>query len=514
MYQEHLRRLQADVDGEVARRRFADFKAGTVIEYQPSLYTALVDDDGVPRKMLNYAGRDVAVGDNVLFSKTEAGEYVLIGSDSSRLVDLGYIFQAATGATRAGFDILGPANLTIYWGDGTTQTVSIAGATVSSRVKTYVDGKKYAVGLEGTAARVRISSYGANDLIKCTAFGINTLTDMSSMFLNCARLVQVPDNIPSTVTNTSSMFEGAQIFNGPGISKWDVSNVTNMSKMFSYCRAFNQDIGSWDVSSVTDMNRMFEVADAFNQPIGSWDVSNVTNMEYMFIAADVFNQPIGSWDVSNVTNLFFTFFYAEAFNQDIGSWDVSSVTNMRGTFAGARSFNQDIGSWDVSSVTNMQQMFQEAIVFNQPIGGWDVSNVTNMESMFSAALAFNQPIGGWDVSNVTTMFAMFANTSFNQPIGGWNISSAMNMLSMFSGNNVFDQDISGWVIVTSLELSLGLGFSTTNYDLLLNAWSLGVIQPNVSLGVPQYYTAATSQAARDILTGAPNNWTINDKGGI
>ena len=34
------------------------------------------------------------------------------------------------------------------------------------------------------------------------------------------------------------------------ISKWNVSNVTNMMYMFHGCRSFNQDISKWDVSNV------------------------------------------------------------------------------------------------------------------------------------------------------------------------------------------------------------------------------------------------------------------------
>ena len=119
------------------------------------------------------------------------------------------------------------------------------------------------------------------------------------------------------------------------INTWDVSLITDMSKLFHYIDYFNGDISSWDVSSVTDMKEMFYRAYTFNQDISSWDVSSVTNMEDMFSGAD-------------------------AFNQDISSWDVSSVTTMEGMFRGAVAFNQDISSWDISSVTNMEDMFEHA----------------------------------------------------------------------------------------------------------------------------------------------------------
>ena len=50
------------------------------------------------------------------------------------------------------------------------------------------------------------------------------------------------------------MFLGSQ-FNG-NISKWDVSNVTDMFYMF-YNSLFNGDISKWDVGNVTDMSDMF-----------------------------------------------------------------------------------------------------------------------------------------------------------------------------------------------------------------------------------------------------------------
>ncbi len=61
----------------------------------------------------------------------------------------------------------------------------------------------------------------------------------------------------------------------------DVSNVTDMSKLFSrsfdgemFFKPFNGDISKWDVSKVTDMHSMFFKAN-FNGDISKWNVSNV-----------------------------------------------------------------------------------------------------------------------------------------------------------------------------------------------------------------------------------------------
>ena len=61
------------------------------------------------------------------------------------------------------------------------------------------------------------------------------------------------------------------------ISVWDVSQVTDMSKLFLNKTTFNDDISNWNVSSVTDMGYMFYGASSFNQDIGSWNVSSVTD---------------------------------------------------------------------------------------------------------------------------------------------------------------------------------------------------------------------------------------------
>ena len=51
-------------------------------------------------------------------------------------------------------------------------------------------------------------------------------------------------------------------------------------------------IGTWDVSRVTDMSRMFARAKFFNSELSRWDVSRVKDMRGMFLGGRSFNSDL------------------------------------------------------------------------------------------------------------------------------------------------------------------------------------------------------------------------------
>ena len=205
-----------------------------------------------------------------------------------------------------------------------------------------------------------------------------------------------------------------------------------------YSENYPEDSLNWlDVSRITDMSNLFkgefyyENRNKYNGDISKWDTSNVIDMSYMF-AYSMFNNFIGCWNVSNVTDMKGMFYCTEKFNQDISRWDVSNVTDMSYMFCDAERFNCHIDKWDVSSVTNMSYMFCNTDWFNSPINDWNVSNVTDMNHMFFHAYEFNQPIGKWNVSNVTDMNHMFYLARyFKRDISHWNINDKTNTIEMF-----------------------------------------------------------------------------------
>jgi surface protein len=245
----------------------------------------------------------------------------------------------------------------------------------------------------------------------------------------------------------------------------------------------------WQFNLLGDRLKMLNIA--------QWGALNIST-ERTFRGCSNLTATATDAPIITTTTLSLCFSLATSFNSNIGNWDVSGVSNFTSMFQSQFSFNNggsdSIKNWDTSNATSLSLMFSLCNAFNQPIGSWNTSNVTNMNGMFTRCDAFNQPIGSWNTSNVTNMDSMFDRaTNFNQDISDWNIANVTNFSTFMNGKT-------------------NLNYSAANLDLIYNKWSLQSVNPNLSISFGTIKYTASGQSGKNVLTGAPNNWTITDGG--
>ena len=339
--------------------------------------------------------------------------------------------------------------------------------TVRYKIKGTTDN--YTI-IRNQSGNCTISGLTNGDIIQVEITGVFPHFYMNDNFTEKTKLLSIDAWGNQVWKSMRSTFNGCSNLTYSAIDNPDLSSVTDMYAMFTFCSKFNGNVGGWNTGNVTDMSNLFYAAGAFNQNIGLWNTANVVNMNAIFYDAIKFNQSLTNWNTEKVTNMSFMFIGAASFNQPIGMWNTGAVVNMNSMFESATSFNQPIGVWNTGKAVSMVGMFKNAIAFNQNIGNWNVAGVNSMTSMFENATAFNQNLGKWDMRGVSSS----------------NEGNAPNMLK-------------------------NIGMNCTNYSATLYGWAnsatpaVGVYLGDVSTnGINrQYSTNAVS--ARTILTNTVAN---------
>ncbi|WP_209405555.1 malectin domain-containing carbohydrate-binding protein [Pseudozobellia sp. WGM2] len=375
----------------------------------------------------------------------------------------------------------------VSWGDGTTDD-----GVTGDITHTYAQQGTYQVAISGNFPSITFGMSGIGDrdkIIDIVQWGDITWQTFESSFLGCRNMsisaVDSP-NLSQVKSLNKAFYRAASLPNNGHFTNWDVSNIEDMSELFSET-SFNQDISNWDIGKVKTTYAMFYQT-PFNQYIGNWDTSSLEYMRQMFMGSQ-FNQYIGNWDVSKVRN-FEQMFTRTPFNQNIGGWDMSSATDIRSMFQNTP-FNQDIGNWDVGKVERMAYLFENASSFNQDIGSWNVANVKYAQGMFRDAISFNQDLSNWNTQSLIIAQQMFkGSNSFNQDLGSWNIENVTDMRDMFTG----------------ITLSLN------NYDSILNNWSSQNVQSSVEFGGGNSQYCESQEARQSLKDNL--GWVLVDGGKI
>lgn len=243
----------------------------------------------------------------------------------------------------------------------------------------------------------------------------------------------------------------------PNVETIDVSNlnttgVVNFSNIFQGETNLKEIIGldKWDLSSATNLGGLFQDCnnlspDTFKQ-ISKWNVSNVTNLAYTF-AGTLINDLnlIKDWDVSNVTNLNATFYYLPELTtlDGLQNWNISKVTNLQATFEADPKLNDisAIKNWNTSNVTNFYSTFtyDSNLTDVSPLANWDTSKGQTFLYMFlqCGGLQNVDALNSWDVSNATNMVGMFQGTGLKGLVNlsNWSLHTGTNTDSMFAGGS-------------------------------------------------------------------------------
>ncbi|MGX2982537.1 BspA family leucine-rich repeat surface protein [Helicobacter sp. 23-1045] len=240
------------------------------------------------------------------------------------------------------------------------------------------------------------------------------------MLVNCVddstgELISLAKIDTSKVTNMKALFYKSARSDFSGIEDWNVSNVVGFELCFAQCKTFNAPIEKWGdkIKSARTFEAMFWGAESFDRAIGAhWDTSSATNMIRMFSQAKSFNnggQPFGEkWKMDKVGWTWEMFWNAERFNQPINHWIMSSVTKCFTMFMGAKAFNQPLDKWDLSNAVALGSMFNKAESFNQDLSAWGtrLGKAQNMKRMFADTKSLNRTFA-WkinencDITNIT-----------------------------------------------------------------------------------------------------------------
>ena len=204
----------------------------------------------------------------------------------------------------------------------------------------------------------------------------SNVTNMRSMFSNCANITTVP------ALNTS--------------------NVTDMMEMFGYCNNLTT-IPALNTSKVTDMNSMFrDCSDLTTIP--QLNTSKVTTMGHMFEECESLTT-IPAMDTSKVTSMLCMFYYCTSLTT-IPELNTSNVKNMEGMFGYCRNLTA-IPTLNTSKVIDMDSMFYYCSGLTT-IPQLNASNVTTMYNTFKGCSQLKSIL----MTGMKASFDISASTKF------------------------------------------------------------------------------------------------------
>lgn len=345
----------------------------------------------------------------------------------------------------------------------------------------------------------------------------------------------------NNLSSLANMFEGSE-FTSFSAENWNLlgTNISMQQMFYLSDGAIDLDLSSWSgTSNVTNMYQMFRTSEFANINLTGWDISNVTNLGWMFSYCYNLENIVGlnGLEASSCTTMinFAAFAYSlkfdtHNFKDTFGSsWAVTSLSqcfrNISVTGAGSAAPN--VTNWDTSLVTTFASCFDSADLISGTleIESWDVSLTTTLQQMFYKVTQLPSPLdlSSWTIPNTcTSLYGTFrASNATDVTFGsGSDFSGITTMGYMFYGITTTNIDFPTNLDLTNLTNASNMLYSTSvmgtaNYDNFLirldATWNTALSAGTLTMASSQYTIATSGTARANLIT---NGWTITDGGGV
>ena len=349
---------------------------------------------------------------------------------------------------------------------------------------------------------------------------IKNVKNISKIFCGCKLLRKLPDisnwKTKNVVTDWFCGCEKLDFLNG--ISKMDISRITNTNMMFFQCNALKRlpDISESKISKVINdpninsMTLIYKIkANKGVRLFGTNFIKKNKNNCNIFINGEeirfcnyltdaqlnklttikneILEIKLEEKEKNSITDFSYMFCWCfKLYKVDI-KWKTSHVTDMNHMFCGCESLTEisGISQINTKNIKNMNEMFYNCkYLQNLPdLSKWNINNVKNMSRMFCGckSLKVLPDISNWKTRNVNDISGMFCECgklAYLPDISKWDISSATktNMIFMECKSLKELPDISKWNTsnVTNMSQMFSLCLSLETSPELSN-WNVGKV---------------------------------------
>ena len=219
-------------------------------------------------------------------------------------------------------------------------------------------------------------SYTLAEFLDTSKIDTSKVKNMSNLFfLSKIKEINLDTWDTSNVTNMSLMFDSSEA-EKLNISNLNTKNVRSMNGMFSNLSTSgfkDLDLSKWDTSNVTDISRMFTLNYSTEKiNVSNWDTSKITKMEDAFSGTHNLKEIKGieNWNTSNVKTIHNMFSYSENLKSlNLSKWNTSNVEDMSELFLGAEGLAYlNIENWDTGKVESFDNIFSNTALTHLKIG--------------------------------------------------------------------------------------------------------------------------------------------------